>query len=112
MAADIYRRLQQQLDQYSMGFPQTASGIEIRILQYLFTEQAAQVFSRLTPMLETARAVSTRTGQPEEAVAAQLEGMADKGLLFCLKKGGDMTGCGPCTPGLWDGSATTTRKMD
>ncbi len=57
MAADIYRRLQQQLDQYSMGFPETASGIEIRILQYLFTEQEAQVFSVLTPMLETARAV-------------------------------------------------------
>lgn len=87
MTADIYRRLQQQLDQYSMGFPATASGIEIRILQYLFTEQEAMIFTRLTPMLETARVVSTRIQQPEAAVAEQLELMADKGLLFCLKKG-------------------------
>ncbi|MFO7748646.1 MAG: hypothetical protein R6V54_00995 [Desulfobacteraceae bacterium] len=87
MAADIYRRVQHQLDQYSMGFPETASGIEIRILQYLFTEQEAQIFTQLSPMLETARTVSARTGQPEEAVAEQLEGMADKKLLFRLKKG-------------------------
>jgi hypothetical protein len=69
MAADIYRKLQQQLDHYSMGFPETASGIEIKILQYLFTEQEAQMFSLLTPMLETVRAVSARTGQPEDALA-------------------------------------------
>ncbi|MEE4364983.1 MAG: 4Fe-4S ferredoxin, partial [Desulfotignum sp.] len=86
MTADIYRRLQQQLDQYSMGFPATASGIEIRILQYLFTEQEAQIFTRLTPMLETARAVSARTQEPEAEMAEQLDRMADKGLLFRLKK--------------------------
>lgn len=86
MASDIYRRLQQQLDQYSMGFPETASGIEIRILQYLFTEQEAQIFTQLSPLLETARAVSARTGQTEESVAERLESMADKGLLFRLKK--------------------------
>jgi ferredoxin len=39
------------------------SGSKARILQYLFTEQEAQVFSLLTPMLETARTVSTRMGQ-------------------------------------------------
>ncbi|MCF8092971.1 MAG: 4Fe-4S binding protein [Desulfotignum sp.] len=103
MAEDIYRRLQQQLDQYSMGFPQTASGIEIRILQYLFTEQEAQMFSQLSPMLETARTVSTRTGQPEEAVAEQLEVMADKGLLFCLKKGDEARyGAIPFVHGLFE----------
>ncbi len=87
MAADIYRRLQQQLDLYSMGFPETASGIEIRILQHLFTEQEAMIFSWLTPMLETARDVSARTQEPEAEMAEQLDRMADKGLLFRLKKG-------------------------
>lgn len=103
MAADIYRRLQQQLDHYSMGFPETASEIEIRILQYLFTEQEAQMFARLTPMLETARAISARMGQPEEAVGKQLEGMADKGLLFCLKKGTEARyGAIPFVHGLFE----------
>jgi Na+-translocating ferredoxin:NAD+ oxidoreductase subunit B len=103
MTEDIYRRLQQQLDQYSMGFPETASGIEIRILQYLFTEQEAKMFTLLTPMLETARAVSPRMGCSEEAVGKQLAGMADKGLLFCLKKGEeDWYGAIPFVHGLFE----------
>ena len=87
MAADLFRRLQQQLDQYSMGFPKTRSGIEIRILKHLFSVEDAQLFTALTPLLETADTVSARVGRPENEVAAQLDCMAEKGLVFCLKKG-------------------------
>lgn len=87
MAAEIYRKVQQQLDQYSMGFPETDSGIEIRILQYLFSEEEALMFNRLSPMLETAPDVAARLGCPQEETAARLAAMADKGLLFRLKKG-------------------------
>jgi len=33
----LYRRLQQHLDRMPVGFPATQSGVEIRILQRLFT---------------------------------------------------------------------------
>jgi Pyruvate/2-oxoacid:ferredoxin oxidoreductase delta subunit len=93
-----------------MGFPETASGIEITILQYLFTEQEAQMFSLLTPMLETARAISARTGQPEESVAKQLEGMTDKGLLFRLKKQGEARyGAIPFVHGLFEFQVKTLK---
>ncbi len=41
MSKDVYRRLQEQLDQYSIGFPATDSGIEIKLLKRLFTEEEA-----------------------------------------------------------------------
>lgn len=85
MQTDIYRRLQKQLDQYSMGFPATESGIEIKILKYLFSEADATLFTALTPRLETARAVASRLNQPENEVAAHLHDMAERGLLFRLK---------------------------
>ena len=36
MPADLFRELQQRLDLYSVGFPATDSGVEIRILKHLF----------------------------------------------------------------------------
>ena len=55
MQTDIYRQLQKQLDKYSMGFPETESGIEIKILKYLFSETDAAMFTVLTPSLQTAQ---------------------------------------------------------
>ncbi|MHA1885119.1 MAG: hypothetical protein ACW96S_08715 [Promethearchaeota archaeon] len=34
---DIYRVLQQALDKLPIGFPETESGVEIRILKHIFT---------------------------------------------------------------------------
>lgn len=87
MTKDIYRRLQKRLDKYSMGFPATESGIEIKILKKMFNPEDAAMFLALTPMLETPEAVSQRLGEPEEKVAAHLADMTQRGLLFHLKKG-------------------------
>lgn len=86
MQTDIYRQLQKQLDQYSMGFPATQSGIELKILRYLFSEADAMMFTALTPMLENAETVASRLGRPAAEVSAQLDNMAERGLLFRLKK--------------------------
>ena len=87
-AQDVYRTLQQQLDQYSIGFPRTDSGIELRILRHLFSEQDATLATQMTPRLELPESVAARVGRPVAEVAEQLEGMAERGLLFRLKKGG------------------------
>lgn len=86
MRNDIYRQIQKQLDQYSMGFPATESGIELKILKYLFSEADAHMFTALTPLLETAQEVAARLNRPEAEVATQLEEMTERGLLFRLKK--------------------------
>ncbi|RJQ68225.1 MAG: 4Fe-4S ferredoxin [Desulfobacteraceae bacterium] len=82
MTARIYDRLREQLDQYSVGYPATASGVEMKILQRLFTEEEAALFLELTMMLEAPAAVAERTGRDPETTALLLERMACKGLLF------------------------------
>ena len=103
MKKDSYRQLQRQLDQYSMGFPATESGIEIKILKYLFSETDAEMFTSLTPMLESAQAVASRLNRPEAEVAAQLDDMTERGLLFRLKKeDGPRYGAIPFVHGLYE----------
>ena len=86
MSEDIFRMLQQQPDQYSLGFPATESGIEIKILKSLFSEADAALFLTLTQMLETPEAVAARLELPVDKVAPHLEDMALRGLLFRLEK--------------------------
>ena len=79
--------MQERLDLYSMGFPPTQSGIEIKILKYLFTEQDAVLFLALSPALESPDIISDCIHKPLEETAAHLDQMAENGLLFRLKKG-------------------------
>jgi Fe-S-cluster-containing hydrogenase component 2 len=85
MSASIYHKLREQLDQYSVGFPETRSGIEINILKHLFTEDEARMYLDLTMLLETPEAVSARTGRDNQATADVLCKMAGKGLIFRLR---------------------------
>jgi len=87
MADPIFRQLQKRLDQYSLGFPATESGIEIKILEKLFSVADALVFLALSPKLETPEAVAQRIGETAESAACILADMASRGLLFSLKKG-------------------------
>jgi electron transport complex protein RnfB len=87
MADDIFRKVQKRLDGYSLGFPATDSGIELEILRELFTEEDAGMFLNLTQRLEKPEDVARRMGRPPDEVAAQLNGMYERGLLFRLKKG-------------------------
>jgi Pyruvate/2-oxoacid:ferredoxin oxidoreductase delta subunit len=86
MGENIYRQLQQKLDFYSMGFPATESGIELRILQYLFSEEDAKLFLSLSHKLEMASTIASSLNQPLEDVADRLDDMAERGLLFRLQK--------------------------
>ena len=44
---DIYRRLQRHLDTMPVGFPKTKSGVEIRLLEAVFTPEQARVAAHL-----------------------------------------------------------------
>ena len=88
MTKDIYRRLQEQLDGYSVGFPATESGVEIEILKKLFSEEDAEIFSALSPALEKPEEVAGKLGRPFEEMKEKLEDMASRGLLFRLNKNG------------------------
>ena len=86
MDVNIYEQLREQLDQYSVGFPKTKSGVEMKILKRLFTEEEAQMFLNLSLIGETSSAVAKRMKQGHEYMAELLERMTKKGLLFRLRK--------------------------
>lgn len=87
MSSGIYRQLQEQLDQWSVGYPKTSSGVELKMLEKLFTEEEAELFLNLSLSLETAETVAERTGKDAGSTAILLEQMASKGLLFRHRKG-------------------------
>ena len=87
MEKDVYRKVQEQLDRYSIGFPATESGVEIDILKLLFTEEEAALFSEMTGELETPASAAGRLNRPVEELAEALEKMAAKGLLYRRRQG-------------------------
>jgi electron transport complex protein RnfB len=82
MTAKVYFDLREQLDQYSVGFPSTESGVELKILEKLFSEEEAGLFLQLSLMPEPAASIAQRTGRDPEATAALLERMLAGGLIF------------------------------
>ncbi|MBI4965539.1 MAG: 4Fe-4S binding protein [Desulfomonile tiedjei] len=103
MTAKVYYDLREQLDQYSMGFPSTESGVELKILEKLFSEEEAELFLHLSMMLEPPEAIAQRSGKEPAAVAAMLERMVDKGLIFRVKKeDSSKYGAAPFVVGSWE----------
>jgi hypothetical protein len=88
MSSEVYKNLQKQLDQYSCGFPITASGVEFKILEKLFTEDEAKMFLCLSLKAETPEEVARRLGREPGPVASILHEMGEKGIVFRLQKDG------------------------
>jgi NAD-dependent dihydropyrimidine dehydrogenase PreA subunit len=93
MAENIFRTLQERLDKYSLGFPATESGIEIRILKELFSEEDAALFLALTPEPESIEAISLRIDKSIDKTLMHLEDMTKRGLLFRLHDGDSYLYC-------------------
>ncbi len=103
MEQDIFRKVQGQLDQYSLGFPATQSGIEIEILKKLFSPEDAKMFHHLSPKLETPEDIATRLGKNSQDVSEKLADMAARGLVFSLKKNDQIRyGAIPFVHGLFE----------
>jgi electron transport complex protein RnfB len=80
---DVYRRLQKQLDELPIGFPETESGVELRILRTLFTPEEAEVALGLNALPETALTIQHRLpGRTTEELERILDGMVEKGAIF------------------------------
>ena len=85
--SDVYQDLARHLDSLPAGFPPTESGVELRILRRLFTEEEARIAAGLTMMPEPAAAVAQRLSMDAEALSRTLDEMAGKGLIFRADKG-------------------------
>ncbi len=80
----VYRRLAARLDRFPQGFPSTPDGLELRILQRIFTPEDAALALRLRARPETPHAVARRAGRADEDVADALASMAARGQVLAL----------------------------
>ncbi|MCD6581809.1 MAG: 4Fe-4S binding protein [Desulfuromusa sp.] len=84
---DVYSRLAQHLDDLPAGFPATESGVELRILRKLFTEEEALVASGLRHRPETAVKIAQRLQNDSLDLESMLDEMSRKGLIFRARMG-------------------------
>jgi electron transport complex protein RnfB len=86
--ADVYHRLAAHLDDLPAGFPSTESGVEIRILKKLFTEEEAELALLLSVLPEGADSVAVRAKLSAEETDRRLEAMSRKGLVYRQEREG------------------------
>lgn len=86
---DVFQQLAHHLDQLPAGFPPTESGVERRILKKLFSAEEAEIALGLTMMPEPAPSIAARLGRDVTNLAAILEDMSRKGLIYRSSKGGE-----------------------
>ena len=91
--SDIYRALQEHLDQMPIGFPKADSGSDIRLLKHLFTPEEAEIATFLrfgwNTDLEPIEQIYERikhTGIALNELEAKLENMVRKGSILSRRK--------------------------
>lgn len=81
----VYRKLQRHLDRMPVGFPESESGAEIRILEEMFSREEAQIAIELSMLPEPAAKIFPRVKyfiNSVEELEAKLEKMFSRGLIF------------------------------
>ena len=90
MTDDIYQKLAEHLDTLPQRFPtNTGTGLELKVLQHIFTPEEAETAIQLQTMPELPADIAARIGKtPEETEALLLE-MSKKGQILRLGKPGE-----------------------
>jgi len=103
MTTNVYVRLREQLDEYSLGYPTTESGVEFKILEKLFTEEEGEMFLQLNLRAELPEVIAQRIGREPDEVSSLLHQMAQKGLVFRLGKGDEVKySAAPFVAGIYE----------
>jgi len=103
---DIYGSLQKHLNKMPVGFPATDSGVEIRILKHLFTQEQAKLALYLDyqpkPLNKIFRKVK-KTGITLEDLERKLDEMYKKGIInFGEVNGEKFYGSAPLAIGMYE----------
>ena len=86
MSDELYQRLRKGIAKHSVFFDATPTGVEIKFLKKLFTEEEAELYLHLTENLDPPEKIAERAGQDVDKVAVTLKGMAKKkGWAICMK---------------------------
>jgi ferredoxin len=78
---NVYKKLARRLDMIPNGFPETESGVELKLLAKVYTPEEAALASEMRLTSESAEQIAQRTGRDPAKTTALLEEMVRKGLI-------------------------------
>jgi Na+-translocating ferredoxin:NAD+ oxidoreductase subunit B len=110
MENSVYRRLQEKINEYGTGFPASKSGVELKLLKILFTEQDAELYMKMASEPQTVEMIARRLGEDIDKTTQHLERMLESGTVLCMEKEGrTVYSPAPYMVGLYENLA---HKMD
>jgi len=100
---DIYQQLAQKLDQLPNGYPSTDSGVELRILKWIFSPQEAEIALRMSPVPEPVEAVAEHLDKGVPETQEILDNMVANGQIGSFKTSGQQAyALFPFLPGIYE----------
>ncbi len=78
---NVYQKLAHTLDRIPNGFPETKSGVELKLLAKLFSPEEAALACHLSLEPQSARAIALQIGGDEQEIFSMLKAMTKKGLI-------------------------------
>ena len=98
-----YKKLAEKLDQIPNRYPATESGIEVRLLEKIFSTEDAAVAAEMNYEKEPAAEIASRAGISEKEAKKILKGMVRKKLiLFSKRESALVYGLMPFVVGLYE----------
>ena len=88
MGDDIFEQLADALDRLPNGFTRTDSGVEIKILKKIFSEQEARLAASLSHRMESVDDIAARIGVTAEEVGKLLFQLVRRGLVWMSRDEG------------------------
>lgn len=88
--SDVYQRLAEFLDNFPQRFPvNTESGIELKILEHIFTPEEAEMAMKLQMKPESGEEIAERIGADPSQTEKMLHDMSIKGQIFRVGTSGN-----------------------
>ncbi|MEN8228639.1 MAG: 4Fe-4S binding protein [Bacteroidota bacterium] len=85
---EAYQKLANELDRIPNGFPRTNSGVELKLLAKLFTEEEARMASSLSLEPRSLHEIAEANNTSEPVAKSLLIGMVKKGLIDLKREEG------------------------
>jgi Pyruvate/2-oxoacid:ferredoxin oxidoreductase delta subunit len=102
----VYNKLQKHIDNQTIGFPATRSGVELKILKHIFTPIEAEIACCLSYKFEPFKTIFSRAGhlaESTEALEKHLERIQKNGGIESKIKNGETLYCNaPLIVGMYE----------
>ena len=82
MNQGIYKKLAEKLDDLPNRYPATESGIELRLLEKIFTPEEAELAAEMLFVKESASTIASRANLPEKQARRTLKNMVRKKIIL------------------------------